>query len=87
MRGIIRRERLNELAFEGVRYWDIRRWKIAEEICRQPIRGMNIRGTTFDEFYTVTTLFEQRFTKRDYFFPIKESTLLINSNLVQNPGW
>ena len=87
MRGIIRRERLNELAFEGIRYWDIRRWKIAEEICRQPIRGMNIRGTTFDEFYTVTTLFEQRFTKRDYFFPIKESTLLINSNLVQNPGW
>jgi hypothetical protein len=88
MRDIIRRERLNELAFEGARYWDIRRWKTAEEIYnKQPIVGLNVRGTTFDEFYTLTTLFTQKFTKKDYLFPIKESTLLSNSNLVQNPGW
>jgi hypothetical protein len=88
MRDIIRRERLNELAFEGIRYWDVRRWKIAEEIYnKEPVRGLSVRGTTFDEFYTIVPLFEQKFSKKDYLFPIKESTLLSNSNLVQNPGW
>ncbi|MDR0560052.1 MAG: RagB/SusD family nutrient uptake outer membrane protein [Prevotellaceae bacterium] len=88
MRDIIRRERLNELAFEGIRYWDLRRWKIAEDVyTQQPVQGLDIRGTTFDEFYTLKTLFQQKFSLKDYFFPIKESTLLLNSNLVQNPGW
>src|SRR5690606_26359058 len=31
MRKIIRKERLIELAFEGQRFWDVRRWKIAEQ--------------------------------------------------------
>ena len=31
LRTILRRERRNELAFEGIRYWDLLRWDIASE--------------------------------------------------------
>jgi hypothetical protein len=28
-----------------------------------------------------------RFTAKDYFWPIKESNLFVNKNLIQNYGW
>ena len=39
MREIIQNERMIELALEGYRYWDLRRWKLAEEYFSRPIRG------------------------------------------------
>ncbi|MFB2120293.1 RagB/SusD family nutrient uptake outer membrane protein [Parapedobacter sp. 2B3] len=87
MRDIIRRERLNELAFEGSRFWDLRRWKLAEEYMNRPIRGLNISGETADEFYQVRNVFSSTFEKKDYLWPIKLSVILKNKNLVQNPGW
>src|SRR3546814_15577579 len=38
MREIIHQERMIELAFEGKRFWDIRRWKTAAEILNNHIR-------------------------------------------------
>jgi len=32
-------------------------------------------------------LFNRSFQVRDYFWPIAETDLLTNKNLVQNPGW
>jgi hypothetical protein len=87
MRDIIRRERMNELAFESIRFWDLRRWKLAEEYMNRPILGWNIMGETAEEFYQPTELFSPTFQKKDYFWPIRTSVTLKNVNLVQNPGW
>jgi hypothetical protein len=87
MRDIIRRERMNELAFEGIRFWDLRRWKLSEEYMNRPIRGMNITGETDEDFYKVTEIFPLKFEKKDYLWPIRQSVLLSNNNLKQNPGW
>jgi hypothetical protein len=84
MRDIIRRERMIELAFEGIRFWDLRRWKLAEQYMNQTIQGFNIYA---DDFYTPVDLFQLTFEKKDYFWPIRQSVLLNNKNLVQNPGW
>jgi len=39
LRNIVRRERKYELAGEGLRLFDIRRWKIAEDVMVQPVLG------------------------------------------------
>lgn len=88
LREIIHQEREIELAFEGQRLWDLRRWKKAEIYQNKPILGWNIYGKTPEDYYKVTTLFQQEFkAPRDYLWPIKEYELLINKNLTQNPGW
>lgn len=87
MREIIRRERMNELAFEGIRFWDLKRWKLAETYMNRPIRGLNIMGETAQDFYQVRTVYQLKYNKKDYLWPIKQSVLLRNKNLEQNPGW
>ncbi|WP_161625561.1 RagB/SusD family nutrient uptake outer membrane protein [Cyclobacterium qasimii] len=39
LRNIVRKERRHELGIEGFRYFDIRRWKVAEEVMPGPYRG------------------------------------------------
>lgn len=92
MRDIIRQERLIELAFEGTRFWDLRRWKEAEKYMNMPIRGWDIGGRGLG-FYNVTTVFPGStdpvipFEFKDYLWPIRENEIIKNPNLVQNPGW
>ena len=86
MREIIKQERLIELAFEGQRFWDLRRWKDAENYMNQPIRGWNINGAGLG-FYNVTTIFTPSYDFNDYLWPIREEEIVKNPNLVQNPGW
>ena len=87
LRSIIRQERLNELAFEGQFYYDVRRWLIAEDLLNKPTLGWNSNADNITDFFKVTVLAQPRFSMRDYLMPIKTSTLLQNHNLVQNPGW
>ncbi|QEH42043.1 RagB/SusD family nutrient uptake outer membrane protein [Chitinophaga sp. XS-30] len=87
LRKIIHQERLIELAFEGQRFWDLRRWKEAESVMSQPITGWNNFGKTADVYYQVKYLFNPVFRKRDYLWPVKEENLIDNSQLVQSPGW
>lgn len=87
LREIIRQERLNELAFEGHFYYDVRRWLIAEDFLNKPTLGWNMDANNRTDFFNVTVLAQPRFSMRDYLMPIKTSTLLQNPNLVQNPGW
>lgn len=87
MREIIRQERLIELAFEGSRFWDLRRWKLAEEYFNLPIRGWNINGATPTDFYQVRNIFYRDYLKRDYLWPISQTELLRNPKLKQSPGW
>lgn len=88
LREIIHRERTIELALEGKRFWDIRRWKKIEKLNEQP-QGWNIMGTSAEEFYKVVPIAQEpvNFTVKDYFWPIKESNIANNNNLLQNYGW
>jgi len=42
VRALIRNERVVELAGEGKRYWDVRRWGIGETVQNKPFRSMHI---------------------------------------------
>lgn len=89
LREIIQHEREIELVFEGQHFWDLRRWKRIQDLNEQP-KGWNvILGDTQDLFYTVTSVAQTpvEFSVRDYFWPINEKEISINSNLVQNFDW
>jgi hypothetical protein len=88
LREIIKRERMIELAFEGQRFHDLRRWKDAFRYFNEPVRGWNFRDATIDGYYTITNVWDQRvFNLKDYLWPLKTSSVILNSNLEQNPGW
>ena len=87
LREIIQRERTVEMAFEGQRFWDLRRWKTAPEELNSPITGWDITQETAEGYYRQHTIFERKFTFRDYFWPIREKDLIVNKKLVQTPGW
>lgn len=84
MQTIVRRERRCELAIEGLRLYDIRRWKTIETV-------MNGRphGAKFAEGNTkYIELDERKFDPaRDYLFAIPQSQRDINKNLTQNNGY
>lgn len=88
MREIIKRERLIELAFEGQRHYDLRRWKDAMTYCNQPVQGWDYQGVQLDEYYVIRDYLTNRnYTLKDYLWPLHTTTIIRNSNLVQNPGW
>lgn len=87
MRNIIHKERLIELAFEGQRFWDLRRWKEAAKELNKPIVSWDLQQETTAAYYRPVTIYNQKFFVRDYFWPIDEHTIERNDNLVQNIGW
>ena len=87
MRKIIHQERMIELALEGHRYWDLRRWKLAGEYFSKPIQGWNIFKPDVESFYEVENIFYRNYITKDYLWPISQTELLRNPNLIQNPGW
>lgn len=87
MRAAIWRERQIELAFEDKRYFDTRRWLIAEETDNGPIYGMDIDAQNEADFYNVVPFENRVFEKRHYLYPIPQNEISIVDNLVQNPGW
>jgi len=86
-RQAIRKERRVELAFEYHRYFDTRRWKIAEQTDAGPMYGMDVNATTTADF-SKRVVFENRvFLKKNYLWNILQSELNKDKNLVENPGW
>lgn len=89
MREVLRNERRIELAFEEHRFFDIRRWKIAETVMNQQLTGVNIQRTSsgFDS-YDYVNVFTPKFRAPSmYLYPIPYDEVIKNSNMKQNPGW
>lgn len=89
----IQHERKVELAFEGHRFWDLRRWKLAESILHNKyFHGMKITvnndGSKNYEVFEVTNVPRQVFLPKHYLMPIHEAELEKNPNLgSNNPGY
>ena len=85
----VRNERAIELAFDGHRLWDIRRWEIADEgIMKGKMYGIKqykITGST--EIRYEPYVFEERsFKKAMYRNPLPQSEI-DKGYLIQNPGY
>lgn len=92
MRDKIRHERRIELAFEHHRFFDVRRWKIAEQTESQWIHGLDIYvGTLWNDesFYKRIGVEERVFeAPKHYLFPIPQAEIdKSRTHIPQNPGW
>lgn len=83
----IRNERQVELCFEGHRYYDVRRWKIAEATQNVAIGQVIInRAPDGTKNYTYQTLEQRYFDPANYLLPIPK-TEINRTGLPQNPGY
>lgn len=87
VREIIQRERSIELMFEGQRFWDQRRWKTAPQTFNVPITGWDSNQENVNNYYRVKVIYNQNFTLRNYFWPIRERDIMDNTLILQTPGW
>jgi hypothetical protein len=94
LRDRIRNERKIELAFEDHRYWDVRRWRIAEEVLSVQIMGIrslrhvdNLGQETFSYEPFVAESQKMNFYPRQYYFPIGQGRIDNNPKLLENPGY
>jgi len=72
MRQRIRNERRVELAFEGFRYFDIKRWRIAANVLNGQYDGLVTRTFT---------------APKNYLFPLPEQEVRVDTALKQNPDY
>lgn len=95
-RKMIQRERQVELAMEGQRYFDIRRWMICgegEDADQSALHGMNMNGYKDQPIGSATSYFtriliESRAWRRSmYLYPIPQDEIQKSQLLVQNPLW
>ncbi|MBP5333851.1 MAG: RagB/SusD family nutrient uptake outer membrane protein [Bacteroidales bacterium] len=87
-------ERKVELAFEGLRYWDLRRWKAAAKAYPEGLSGYQQHGLKIEPDgagfrYTYVSVDEKNrsFPERLYRFPMPESELSSNSLVEQYDEW
>ncbi|RAV30557.1 RagB/SusD family nutrient uptake outer membrane protein [Sinomicrobium soli] len=86
LREVIRNERRTELAMEGLRIFDIRRWRIAEEVLNGWAHGAKFDPASPDDGYIRANLryFDPG---KHYLWPVPRDERQINGNLSQNPNW
>jgi starch-binding outer membrane protein, SusD/RagB family len=89
----VRTERRSELAFEGHRYWDLRRWRIAQDVLNrnEAFKGMHtILHYETGHYYFMTynaESFTRSFRPEHYYNPITDSRIENNPYLIENPGY
>lgn len=92
----IRQERRVELAFEGLWYWDLRRWGDAAEAWPRGLNGYQVHGlkiepTAVDGQYKYTYVSvddrDRNFPEKMYRFPLPEGELNSNPLVNQYPEW
>jgi len=85
MRERIRHERRIELVMENHRFFDVRRWMIAEEVDNHPVRKIHVSASGN---FTYPIWGNRVFEKKHYLFPIPQLEIEKSSGvLTQNPGW
>lgn len=91
--AVVRNERRIELAFEGLRYFDIKRWDIGSEALGGQVLGTRL-GTVDHTTGEVSwegdrIVVEERHFNADrkYLLPIPQSEIDLNPNMTQNPGY
>lgn len=83
MRNFIHKERTVEFCFEEQRFWDVKRWGVAEEALGRPIFGVDIaQDGTISRKVAQTRVFEAKM----YLYPIPQSEVW-KTNIANNPGW
>jgi starch-binding outer membrane protein, SusD/RagB family len=93
MRKQIRMEKCIEMAYEGCRFFDVRRWKIAntpEGRQGGDFYGMNVfagESLTDPAFYIKTRTSTRAWNNKYYIFPVPQSELNKNFTMVQAPGY
>ena len=85
-REIIRNERRTELAMEGLRIFDIRRWRIAEDVLNGWAHGAQFGPPSEDNGYLRVNL-RSFDPAKHYLWPVPRDERNLNPNLTQNPGW
>lgn len=91
----IRQERKVELAFEGLWYWDLRRWGVAHKQYPEGLSGYQQHGLkiernsdgTFTYTYVSVDDQDRNFPSKMYRFPMPTSELNNNSLVEQYPEW
>ncbi len=85
LRNILRHERRIEFAFEGLRYYDIIRWRIGDKVKSGKAMGARLKAIS----ETMENKFmEDRFwDDKMYLFPVPQNAIDLNPNLSQNTGW
>ena len=83
----VRNERRIELAFEGHRFYDIRRWKIAGLDEVRNIYGVKITKSGTSLSYEKVLLQQMYWNDKMYLFPYPQNEIYMNPDLGQNPGW
>jgi hypothetical protein len=89
MRQRIRMERRVELAFEEFRYYDVRRWKIADQTENEPAYGIEVDkdGNNFT-YKRKIALDGKKFNVQNYWLPIPRAEIQAsNGKLEQNPNY
>lgn len=89
MREAIRLERRIELAFEEQRFWDIRRWKIAETVANKDVHGMKVTQTAPGVFSYQSVVVDRLYFSalKNYRYPVPFNEMLSNPSLTQNTGY
>lgn len=97
LRARVRNERRVELAFEGLRWYDMKRWKIGGKVMNGPVYGvrpgtvdMTTGVVTFTSPNHITVGAERVFNEnRDYYFPFPQEDVDSDPALQghQNPNW
>jgi hypothetical protein len=90
----IRHERKVELAFENHRYWDLRRWRVAETKLTRSFSGLRYLYDSQSGKFKVEVINDvdgvtnpPTFPANNYYFPITQDRIGANKNLVENPGY
>lgn len=83
----LRNERHWELAFEGVRYWDLMRWHTAADVLYQNQNGANVRDNLVNTKMDFSNM-RQRFEATGGLMPLPKTQVDLSAGVLeQNPGW
>ena len=85
-RDAVRREWRVEFAFEDHRFWDVRRWKIGQNVMNQ-IDGVEIVKNGSNLSYSRKMVESRTWSEKMNLYPIPQAETFNNPNLTQNTGW